>query len=982
MPIPSGAALSPQFGNPLELDARAVRPTRLLLTGGTGFLGSHFLLWRLRAGGQVFVLVRGKSVAEARARLLESLAQSAASYDVPVPIEAFEQNVHCLVGDITLPRCGLSPEDQAKLTEAKLDEVWHSAASLAYENRHRTKIHAHNCVGTRNVLDVALRSGVGRFIYVSTAYTAGTRRGLIAEELHPVPPDGAAAFNNYYEESKAEAERDVSRTCTEAGLAYSIVRPSVIVGPSGSRRSGGTRFGLYGFVHELHRLREGLAQVTDPLRVLGDKGAVINLVPVDHVVLDMLRLSATGFEGGPVHHLVGPEEVAAEGMIDRVSRALQLSILSFTTRRETEASPIEQLFDLRGAFYASYGKNPKRFARALPPHPPLTLADLEVYLSSFLAELARESTGDVFTPVQVRARDGVEVCAFTRGDPSRPVLVLCNAYAMPEEFLAPLAQRLSQRWRVITWNTRWLPTPTPDFNPDRCDSSVHVEDLTAILDRLEIPRVEAVVGWSSGAQVALRALAEHPARFARGVLLNGTVSLPADAGPPMTSFEKNLRRLFPQIAANPSVAERYCKLIFGNASAGGAPQSEDRKIVASVLTSTDPHLLYMTSVPFRTPASLFRYAHMVSALFREREDAWTTSVKQPVLVYGGGADLISHPDQVAALASRLVDARTVLNPTADHFSHFYDEGIATMIEDFAQNAPPLAAPPEPATEGFARTLERLIHLSNADPSNPFRDLVWEKSLPQDQYWMSPELLSVHGTPWEKKLTPEQLLLLSKWECINFFSLNVTGIRELLTEMISRIHTPGHEVSSEYLHHLVLEENEHMWYFSRFCLTYGGKIYKDRRIRYDNFPESDIKEFLAFATVLVFEEIVDIYNSQMAKDAGLPPFVREINRLHHSDETRHISYGRLNIERLHQDLRTRYGVERLREVERALKRFMLMSMQKLYNPEIYKDAGLPEPLKLRNELLAHPERIAFNERILSKTVRFLVKKEIFSDDRLS
>ncbi|QSQ14567.1 alpha/beta fold hydrolase [Myxococcus landrumensis] len=975
--------MSADYVNPLELEGRQLRPTRLLLTGGTGFLGSHFLLWRLRAGGRLFVLVRGKSAEHARSRLLDSLAEAAASYDIPVPLEAAEKNVVVLVGDITQPLCGLSIEDLARLEEARLEEVWHCAASLSYENRHRDKIHLNNFVGTRNALDVAQKVGGERFLYVSTAYTAGTRRGWIPEDLHADVPDGGASFNNYYEESKAQAEREVTRACTAAGRAYSILRPSVIIGPSASRRSGGTRFGLYGLVRELYRLRRELAQVSNPLRILGHEGAGLNLIPVDHVVQDMLRLSANGFQGGPAHHLVGPEELPAPGMVERMSHALRLPLLSFTTHRETEASPIEQLFDLRGAFYASYGLNPKRFARALPAHPALTLADLDVYLSSFLAELARERAGEVFTPVQVRAPDGVDVCGFTRGDASRPVLVLCNAYAMPEEFLAPLAQRLAQRWRVVTWNTRWLPTPTPDFDPSRCDSGVHVADLVAVLDHLGISRVEAVVGWSSGVQVALRALAEHPSRFASGVLLNGTVSLPATPDHPMTSFEKSLRQLFPQIAANPRVAERYCKLIFGGGVADGdAPRSEDRKVVASVLTSTDPHLLYMTSVPFRTPSSLFRYANMVCALFREREDAWTSSVAQPVLVHGGGADAISHPDQVARLASRLARARTVLNPNGDHFSHFYDEGIAAMIEEFAQQAPSGVLPVEPAEDGFSRTLDRLIHLSNADLSNPFRDLVWEKSLPEDQLWMSPELLSVHGTPWEQALTPSQLLRLSRWECINFFSLNVTGIRELLTEMISRIHTPGHEVSSEYLHHLVLEENEHMWYFSRFCLTYGGKIYKDRRIRYDNFPEPDIKEFLSFATVLVFEEIVDFYNSQMAKDERLPPFVREINRLHHSDETRHITYGRLNIERLHQGLRAKHGVERLRDVERALKRFMLTSMQKLYNPEIYKDAGLAEPLKLRNELLANPARVAFGERILSKTTRFLVKKEIFTDDRWS
>lgn len=283
---------------------------------------------------------------------------------------------------------------------------------------------------------------------------------------------------------------------------------------------------------------------------------------------------------------------------------------------------------------------------------------------------------------------------------------------------------------------------------------------------------------------------------------------------------------------------------------------------------------------------------------------------------------------------------------------------------------------------FRHVLDRLVKLSNDDEYNPFNDIDWDVELPQDTLWLSDELMSIHGTAWEGSLSREQIVALSKWECVNFFSLNVTGIRELLIEMMSRIHTPGYELTSEYLHHLIDEENEHMWYFSRFCLQFGGKIYKDRAIRFDSFEEADIRNFLTFITILIFEEIVDFYNKHMGADESLPPLVRQVNRLHHLDETRHIAYGRLNAELLYRDLRERYDEDRLRELEHAIKRFMLMSMQKMYNVQSYRDAGIPNPLSVRKELLGHPARIHFNERVLAKTAKFFAKAGIFANAELS
>ncbi|BDI20483.1 hypothetical protein ANSO36C_62850 (plasmid) [Nostoc cf. commune SO-36] len=279
---------------------------------------------------------------------------------------------------------------------------------------------------------------------------------------------------------------------------------------------------------------------------------------------------------------------------------------------------------------------------------------------------------------------------------------------------------------------------------------------------------------------------------------------------------------------------------------------------------------------------------------------------------------------------------------------------------------------------FEKTLLTLINLTNSDTYDPFKEIVWPDSIESGKLWMSPSLMSIHATRFEQELSEEQLIEISKWEFINFCSLNVTGIRELLAGTANRLHTPGFEVLSEYLHHLIAEENEHMWYFSKFCLQYAGKIYPDRGLAMVSLPEADIANFMFFVRTLIFEEIVDFYNRKMGQDKMLPKFIQEINWLHHLDEGRHIKYGRQYVNLICQELLNKYPKERILEIESAVKGFMELSVQKLYRREIFVDAGIDEPGKMRKELLSHPVRQQFNIKLIASTAKFLTQIGLFSD----
>ncbi|KAB2589993.1 MULTISPECIES: diiron oxygenase [Streptomyces] len=274
---------------------------------------------------------------------------------------------------------------------------------------------------------------------------------------------------------------------------------------------------------------------------------------------------------------------------------------------------------------------------------------------------------------------------------------------------------------------------------------------------------------------------------------------------------------------------------------------------------------------------------------------------------------------------------------------------------------------------FRGILDRLATKSIDDYYNPYRLFEWPEQLPEDMWWMSPELTTTYGTEWAEKLTPEQLHTLSKHESINFYSLNVHGIRELLVEVVNRIHTAGFETPSEFFHHFIGEENEHMWFFAEFCLRYGKKIYRQPAGGAETAAPSDkVQSLLVFARILIFEELVDHFNSAMAEDERLHETIRGINRIHHQDESRHIAFGRELVNLLHQDLKRTATEQELDEVSTYLRRYMRHSFESLYHPQVYRDAGIERPHELRRALLESPARAEAELRTFRKTAKFLEK----------
>lgn len=151
--------------------------------------------------------------------------------------------------------------------------------------------------------------------------------------------------------------------------------------------------------------------------------------------------------------------------------------------------------------------------------------------------------------------------------------------------------------------------------------------------------------------------------------------------------------------------------------------------------------------------------------------------------------------------------------------------------------------------------------------------------------MSYALTTLHGTAEWEALTDTQRVALSRTEAVNFYSLNVHGIRELLTEVVGRIYTKPFADTSEFLDHFIGEENDHMWFFATFCLRYGGKLYTAPPALPSSMAadlSATAQELLVFARILIFEEIVDYFNQHMGSDSDLPPIVQDTGRMTDAD----------------------------------------------------------------------------------------------------
>lgn len=175
---------------------------RVLVTGGTGFLGKNVVEHLVKEGYPVRVLARKLSDVE--------------------PLKAL--GVEILYGDVA---------DTASLGEAAkgMDVIVHAAAGTSGDKK---DCDTATIQGTKNVIEVVGSAGVKKLVYISSCSVYGVadykKDELVTEDstLERFP-----SKRGEYSSSKQAAEALVSSAVADGGLPAIILRPGTIYGPGG-----------------------------------------------------------------------------------------------------------------------------------------------------------------------------------------------------------------------------------------------------------------------------------------------------------------------------------------------------------------------------------------------------------------------------------------------------------------------------------------------------------------------------------------------------------------------------------------------------------------------------------------------------------------------------------------------------------------------------------------------------------------------------
>jgi hypothetical protein len=247
-------------------------------------------------------------------------------------------------------------------------------------------------------------------------------------------------------------------------------------------------------------------------------------------------------------------------------------------------------------------------------------------------------------------------------------------------------------------------------------------------------------------------------------------------------------------------------------------------------------------------------------------------------------------------------------------------------------------------------MERLIQIcgklntvSVKNFNNPYLGITWPETINFNEWFHSPELTSLYGTEIYNKLSEEDKKKLSFYECVNFFSLNIHGERELIAGLALRLYKHYPPEITDYIHHFLDEENKHMLWFGTFCNKYAGKVYRNKKMFMNREYAQGEEEILFFSKVLIFEEIVDYFNVAVSRDERVMPLARRIQEQHHIDESRHLSFGREILLELFRENRKKWSGDTEEKLAEYLKNYMISTWKEYYNPDVYRDLKLEKPV---------------------------------------
>lgn len=257
---------------------------KIILTGGTGVLGTHVVheilehFIQKNIPGKLFLIVRNKGKVSAQERIQQLLESDY------TPAFLKQQGLSKLLSFIEVIDTDLSSLSEDFPEQYKDAYFIHSAGyvNLSTDADQKDKIFAENASITKKIFDT-FAPHVKKFIYISTAFASGERKGIIENDFHNL--DFTLQHRNAYENAKYYSENYIISESERLGITYQILRPSVIGG-----KMLGTEhqyfISKYMVFYLLAKFFHFTAQKKDAqenVRFVINENSGLNIIPVDYV---------------------------------------------------------------------------------------------------------------------------------------------------------------------------------------------------------------------------------------------------------------------------------------------------------------------------------------------------------------------------------------------------------------------------------------------------------------------------------------------------------------------------------------------------------------------------------------------------------------------------------------------------------------------------------------------------------------------------
>jgi thioester reductase-like protein len=307
---------------------------KILLTGATGYLGTHLLAGLLESRDiSVRCLVRAENAVKAKERVVHSLEQ----FMLWKP--EWSQRLDVIAADLGEAFLGLTQAEFIGLGK-DVDVIIHNGASVNYVLSYE-QLKGVNVNGTQELLRLAEDTRIP-FVYVSTLRLFDSRfDGVPITELDKVDEKGTTYAG--YSRSKWMAEKLIN-LAGRRGLPFLIVRPGLICGDEVC--------GIPNVNDAVARLVKGCVEIgLAPLSALQ-----VNLTPIHYVVKGVIGLLYHHNSSGKVFHLVNDKPTRCDDIMHTLKDmgyGLQLLAYDEWTQRLRDSAatgnnfllPLLQYFD-------------------------------------------------------------------------------------------------------------------------------------------------------------------------------------------------------------------------------------------------------------------------------------------------------------------------------------------------------------------------------------------------------------------------------------------------------------------------------------------------------------------------------------------------------------------------------------------------------------------------------------------------------------